>query len=155
MVRALPSARRRLPILALLALGSGCTMVPRSEVADCQRAKQVLHTENARLQDQVLVLQTQNRDYADRAVDDARRLAVQEETIDRLRQTTLAYKSDISRLEAAFKQLTANLGQLGNDTAEARAWPRSGSRSASASNKNDSGSRSSNRAGADDAGRLR
>jgi hypothetical protein len=131
-------------------------MVPRSEVADCQRAKQTLHTENARLQDQVLVLQTQNRDYADRAVDDSRRLAAQEETIDRLRQSTLAYQNDISRLEAAFHQLTANLGgDFGTSTTEARAWPRSGRRSASAADKNESGNRSPNTSGADDGARLR
>jgi len=130
-------------------------MVPRSQVADCQRAQQTLHSENARLKDQVLVLQTQNRDYADRAVDDSRRLAVQEETIDRLQQTTLAYQNDVSRLEAAFKQLTANLGDFGASTAAARAWPRTTGRSASSTNKNDSGSRSPNTSGPDDAARLR
>ena len=34
-----------------------------------------LRSENARLKDQLLVAQTQNRDFADRAEDDARRLA--------------------------------------------------------------------------------
>jgi uncharacterized coiled-coil protein SlyX len=130
-------------------------MVPRSQVADCQRAQQTLHSENARLKDQVLVLQTQNRDYADRAVDDSRRLAAQEETIDRLRQSTLAYQNDVARLEAAFKQLTANLGDLGTSTALARPWPPWGGRSASAANKNEAGSRSPNTSGSDDGARLR
>jgi len=130
-------------------------MVPRSEVAQCQQAKQVLHTENARLRDQNLALQTQNRDYADRAVDDARRIADQEEAIHQLRETTLAYQNDISRLEAAFKQLTANLGDLGMPTSEARAWPRSNSRSASAADKKTSIGRLPNGSAADDPGRLR
>ncbi len=155
MVRALQGAGCRLPILALLALGSGCTMVPRTQVAECQRAQQTLRTENARLKDQVLVYQTQHRDLVDRAVDDSRRLAAQEETIDQLRQSGLAYRTDISRLEAAFKKLTANLGDLGTSTALARPWPPSGGRSASAANKNDSGSRSPNTPGTDGGARLR
>jgi hypothetical protein len=77
MARALQGAAWRLPVLAALAVGSGCTMVPRSQVAECQRATQTLRTENARLKDRILVYQTQNRDYADRAVDDSRRLAAQ------------------------------------------------------------------------------
>jgi hypothetical protein len=117
-------------------------MAPRSQVAECQRAKQTLSSENARLKDRVLVLLSQNRDLADRAVDDSRRLATQEETIDRLRQSTLAYQNDISRLEAAFKQLTTNLGvsDLGTGAAQARAWPRSGGRSTRAANKDESDS---------------
>ena len=95
-------------------IGSGCTMVPRSQVADCQRASQTFapRTPGSRIKSSSY--QTQNRDYADRAVDDSRRLAAQEETIDRLQKTTLAYQNDVSRLEAAFKQLTANLGDFGD-----------------------------------------
>ncbi|MGO9465323.1 MAG: hypothetical protein ACLQIB_31685 [Isosphaeraceae bacterium] len=155
MVRALQGAGCRISILALLALGSGCTMVPRSQVAECQRAQQTLHTENARLKDRVLVYQTQNRDYADRAVDDSRRLAAQDETIDQLRQSVRGYRSDISRLEAAFKQLTANLGDLGTSTALSRPWPPSGARRASAANQNEPGSRSPNTSSPDDAARVR
>jgi uncharacterized coiled-coil protein SlyX len=155
MARALKGAGCRLPILAILAIGSGCTMVPRSQVADCQRATQTLHTENARLKDQILVFQTQNRDYADRAVDDSRRLAAQEETIERLQQTTLAYQNDVSRLEAAFKQLTGNLGDFAASPAVTHDWPRSGSRSARAKNKNESGSRSPSQSRPDNAAQLR
>jgi len=130
-------------------------MVPRSQVADCQRAQQTLRTENARLKDQVLVYQTQNRDYADRAVDDSRRLAAQDETINQLQKTNIAYRNDISRLEAAYKQLTANLGDFATSTADARAWPRTSGRSASAANKKESGSRSPSSSGSDDAARIR
>jgi hypothetical protein len=61
MVRPIQSARCRLLVPAILALGSGCTMVPRSEVAECQRISQTLRAENARYKDQNLALQAQNR----------------------------------------------------------------------------------------------
>ena len=155
MVGALRSAGFRLPILAILAIGAGCSMVPRSQVAECQRASQTLRTENARLKDRVLAFQTQNRDLADRAVDDGRRLAAQEETIDRLQKTTLAFQNDVSRLEAAFKQLTANLGDFGERAALTREWPRSASRAERPPTKNETGTRSPHTADPDGAARLR
>lgn len=146
MARALPDARWRLAVFTVLALGPGCTMVPRSQVADCQRTAQALRAENARYRDQLLAFQAQNRDYADRAVDDYRRLAAQEETIAQLQESNHAYQNERNQLEAAFKQLKANLaGDLGatssTSTSDVRAWPSTGSRSASAANKNAAASR--------------
>ena len=138
MVRTLRIAGRRLPFVALLAIGSGCTMVPRSQVAECQQVSQMLRSENARYKDQNLALQAQNRDYADRAVDDARRLAAQEETIEQLKESNLAYRKDRSQLEAAFIQLTANLGDFGAGTGAAMAWPRTDSVSAKSASKDGS-----------------
>lgn len=160
MVCALPGARCRFVILAILALGSGCTMVPRSQVADCQRTAQTLRTENARYRDQNLVLQAQNRDYADRAVDDYRRLAAQQETIASLQESNHAYRDDRDRLEAAFQELKANLalaGDLGTttSTADRRAWPSASDRSATAGKKKGAASRSSKNADANDDARVR
>jgi hypothetical protein len=159
MVRALPAIRSRLPVLAILALGSGCTMVPRSQVADCQRTAQTLRAENARLKDQLLTWQTQNRDYAERAVDDYRRLAAQEETIARLEESNHAYRNDRDQIEAAFKQLKANLlaGDLGANatTADTRAWPTANARSASAGNRNAAPVRSGRNSRPDDDPRVR
>jgi hypothetical protein len=122
MVRAIPPARVRwFPLLTALAVGTGgCSLVPRAGMDECQRVSQMLRTDNARLKDQVLALQSQNRDYAERAVDDSRRLAVQEETIERLERSVQAYQTDRSKLESAYHQLTSNLDLL-KSTAED--WP--------------------------------
>ncbi len=156
MVRALKRGPCRLPVLAFLALGSGCTMVPRSQVADCQRTAQTLRTENARYRDQNLVLQAQNRDFADRAVDDYCRLAAQEETIARLEESNDAYQNDRNQLEAAVNQLKANLaGELGASTADRRAWPSASDRSANAGKKNIAASPTPKNSGTDDEARVR
>jgi chromosome segregation ATPase len=95
-------------------------MVPRADVDECQRLSQALRTDNARLKDQVLALQNQNRDLAERAVDDSRRLAVQDETIERLGRSVQAYQADRSKLESAYHQLTSNLDGLKSMPDE---WP--------------------------------
>jgi hypothetical protein len=155
MVHAVHGARYRLTIVVLLALGPGCTMVPRAQVADCQRTAETLRAENARYKDQLLTAQAQNRDYEDRAVDDYRRLAAQEETIAQLRQSNLGYRQDRDQLEAAFRQFKANLGDPGMSTADARPWPIPGVRSASATNNKDAASRRSNDSSPNDDARVR
>jgi hypothetical protein len=101
--------RRLVPVLTLAA-AAGCTIVPRSQFDECKQLARTLRSENARLKDQVLALQSQNRDYADRAVDDSRRLTAQDEAIERLEGSVQAYQKDRDRLEAAYKQLAASLG---------------------------------------------
>ncbi len=102
-----------LSLAVLLASGTlpGCGIVPRSRMEESQKVSQLLRTENARLKDQVLSLQSQNRDLADRAVDDLRRLTAHEQAIERLEQTVHAYQGDRERLAAAYEQLTVSLGQ--------------------------------------------
>ena len=111
-------------ILCMLILTLGCEIVPRSRVDECQRLSQTLRSENARLKDQVLLLQSQNRDYAERAVDDARRLAVQDEAIERLERSVGAYQEDRNRLAAAYKRLVSNLGIAQNQESPSPAGPR-------------------------------
>jgi septal ring factor EnvC (AmiA/AmiB activator) len=121
MVRALSAVQMRwLFILAALVASSGCSLVPRASMDECQRLSKALRTDNARLKDQVLALQSQNRDYAERAVDDSRRLAMQDETIERLEQSVQAYQTDRSKLESAYQQLTSSLDGLKTTTDE---WP--------------------------------
>src|SRR5262249_23506762 len=69
-------------------------------------------SENARLKDQVLAFQSQNRDYADRAVDDARRLAIEEEAIERLEHSVQVYQDERTKLEAAYRELRLSLRAL-------------------------------------------
>ena len=102
------------PVLVIIA---GCAVVPRSRMDECQKLTQSLRADNGRLKDRVLALQVQNRDYAERAVDDARRLAVQDEAIERLEHSVQAYQDDRTRLEAAYKQLVSNLGDCRKATA--------------------------------------
>jgi uncharacterized coiled-coil protein SlyX len=127
MVRASPPVwMRRLLLLAALGAAPGCSLVPRASMDECQRLSQMLRTDNARLKDQVLALQSQNRDYAERAVDDSRRLALQEETIDRLERSVQAYQSDRSKLESAYHQLTSSLDGLKSTAADLPAQARAG-----------------------------
>lgn len=110
----IPELARYLGVLGLVVV-TGCAIVPRSRMEDCQKLTQSLRADNARLKDRLLAVQGQNRDYAERAVDDARRLAVQEEAIERLEHSVQAYQDERTRLEAAYKQLVANLGTGGAD----------------------------------------
>lgn len=101
----------RLFLMLLLAAGllPGCGIVPRSRMEESRKLSQLLRSENARLKDQVLALQGQNRDYADRAVDDLQRLTAREQAIERLEQSVQAYQQDRERLAAAYEQLTVSL----------------------------------------------
>jgi len=97
-------------VLAAVALvASGCRMAPRQEVDDCHRLSQTLRSENAALKDQMLALRSQNQDFSERAVDDARRLAQLESSNQRLETSVQAYQDERTRLETAYKELRACL----------------------------------------------
>jgi hypothetical protein len=108
---------RREPIIRLGALAfcaclstSGCSMVPRSRLEESHRLTETLRTDNARLKDQLVSLQTQNRDYADRAIDDLRRLTAREQAIERLQRSVQSYQDERDRMADAYRRLTASLG---------------------------------------------
>ncbi len=125
MVRAyhhVPASRIFALLLFFAGLLPGCGIVPRSRMDECQKLSQLLRTENARLKDQVLSLRSQNRDYADRAVDDLRRLTARDQTIERLEQSVLAYQDDRERLAAAFEQLRVSLGQRSEGDRTGAEW---------------------------------
>ncbi len=96
-----------LAVLALL--GPGCRMAPQQDLEECHRLSQTLRSENAGLKDQMLALRSQNQDLSERAVDDARRLALLEASNQRLETSVQAYQDERSRLEDAYKQLRASL----------------------------------------------
>jgi hypothetical protein len=98
----------------LLFLCTGCALAPRSQMEECQQLSRTLRSENARLKDRLLVLQSQNRDYADRALDDSRQLASQQDAIERLEGSVQAYQDERSRLESAYNQLASSLGAAGS-----------------------------------------
>jgi hypothetical protein len=92
---------------------AGCAMAPRAQLDECQQLSRTLRSENARIKDQLLTAQSQNQDYAERAVDDARRLASQDEAIERLEHSVQAYQDERGRLESAYRQLASSLGETG------------------------------------------
>ena len=106
-----PIPRHCLVLLLAAGLLPGCGIVPRSRMEESQKLSQLLRSENARLKDQNLALQSQNRDYADRAVDDLRRLTAREQAIERLERSVQAYQEDRERLAAAYEQLALSLGR--------------------------------------------
>ncbi len=103
------AAPRFVAAAAICALAAGCSMVPRKELDDSQRVSETLRSDNARLKDQVVNLREQNREMAERAVDDAKRLALQDRTIAQLENSVHAYQTERARLESAYERLTSNL----------------------------------------------
>jgi hypothetical protein len=101
----------RLPLILIAAalVASGCRLAPREQVDECHRLSQTLRSENAKLKDQMLALRSQNEDYSERAVDDARRLAQLETVNQRLETSVQAYQDERTRLESAYKELRASL----------------------------------------------
>lgn len=106
-----PRFPTRLPLVfsALALVASGCRMAPREQLDECHRLSQTLRSENAGLKDQMLALRSQNQDFSERAVDDARRLATLEQTNRRLETSVQAYQDERTRLESAYKELRASL----------------------------------------------
>ena len=99
-------------LLAWVALAAGgCRMAPREQVDECHRLNQTLRSENAQLKDQMLAFRSQNQDYSERAVDDARRLDALEQANLRLETSVQAYQDERTRLETAYKELRASLPQ--------------------------------------------
>ena len=106
------------PAILLAVMVQGCAMVPRSRLDESQRLTTNLRSQNARLQDQVVSLQAQNRDASDRAVDDLRRLTARDEAIERLEQSVQAYQDDRDRLAAAYRRLASSLDRPADLTLE-------------------------------------
>src|SRR5947209_13570453 len=98
-----------LPLLCAALLTPGCQFVPRQQLDDCRRLSQTLRSENAQLKDQMLALKGENRDFAERALDDSRRLSQLEEANNRLETSVQAYQDERTKLESAFKELRACL----------------------------------------------
>jgi chromosome segregation ATPase len=104
------AAAGRLMVGLALMVAGGCASAPRARMDECQRLTQTLRSENARMKDRLLAVQSQNRDYAERAVDDSKRLTIQDEAIDRLEHSVQAYQDERTTLEAAYQQLASSLG---------------------------------------------
>jgi len=123
--RGLAAARRlkRLGVTAGVGLCglalAGCNVVPSTRLEDCRRLSQTLQTENARLKDSTVSLRTQNQDLNQRALDEARRLRLQEEEIERLSQSVTAYQAERDQFAAAYERLKGEVRASTTATATA------------------------------------
>jgi len=130
MVRApRPPSRWFLALSAVLALSApGCSQFgTRQRLEESRRMIQTLRAENAQIKGQMLSYRNLNRDYSERAVDDARRLAQQEEAIEHLERSVQAYQRERDDLRTAFRELRDNLP----DAVRSALAPRSDIRAAS------------------------
>lgn len=94
---------RALPGLLVSLMATGCGLVPKSKLDECHRVSQTLRTENNRLKDISLDLRTENQDLTQRAVDDGRRLAAQEDAVARLERSVSGYQADRDAMAEAFE----------------------------------------------------
>jgi chemotaxis protein MotB len=85
------------------ACGTGCGVVPKQRLEDCHQVSQTLRSENNRLKDLTLDLRARNQDLSERAVDDSRRLAMQEQAVDRLEKSVQAYQAEREQMAAALE----------------------------------------------------
>jgi chemotaxis protein MotB len=92
----------------------GCSVVPKTRLDDCHRLSQALQVENAQLKDVKLSIQAQNQDLTLRAVEDGRRIKVQDEAIRRLERSVTAYQSERDQLSAAFDRIKHQLQASAN-----------------------------------------
>ncbi|MFO0952179.1 MAG: OmpA family protein [Isosphaeraceae bacterium] len=100
--------RRRAGVLGAIATAAavgGCSFVPRSKLDECHRLSQTLRADNTRLKDVTAELRSQNQELTQRAVDDARKLAAQDEAVERLETSVAAYQKERDELAAAFESI--------------------------------------------------
>ena len=104
-----PLRRGLAPALAGILAAAGCGIVPRTQLDECHKLSRTLQAETARLKDANLALAAQNRDYAGRSVDDARRISSLEDQNRLYRQSILGYQQERDRMVAAYDRLKADL----------------------------------------------
>jgi hypothetical protein len=88
---------------------AGCGNLPREQLAACQNRSQLLQAEASRLKDDSTQLRGKNRELAQRAVEDARRLRGLEEANRRLEKSVVAYQDERDSVQRAFDDLKREL----------------------------------------------
>ena len=106
-----PRARRRrlyaflAPLVLAPALLAGCGFVPRKKLDECHQVSVTLRAENTRLKDATLALRAENQDLTQRAMDDSRKITAQEQAVERLEKSVMAYQAERDKLAAAFETI--------------------------------------------------
>lgn len=95
--------------LTVALAGSGCGNLPREQLAQCHNRSQLLQAEASRLKDDSTQLRAKNRELAQRAVEDARRLRSMEEANRRLEKSVVAYQDERDQVQRAFDDLKREL----------------------------------------------
>jgi hypothetical protein len=95
--------------LALAGLPAGCGLVPRSAMNDARNRVQALQAENQELRDVAVNLRAVNKDMAQRAVDDSRRLRGQEEAIARYERVIADYQDEREQTLALLDQIRSQV----------------------------------------------
>ncbi len=101
------TATRGAAIALAVVLGtvSGCAWVPRGRIDDCRQRAQVLQTENQQLRDVLVRVRQDNKDLAQRSLDDSRRLRAQDEAIRRYERSIADYQDERDQLHALLDQI--------------------------------------------------
>jgi chemotaxis protein MotB len=94
--------------------GSGCAVVPKSQLDECHQVSQTLQADNSRLKDTILSLRSKNEDLTQREVDDAKRLEVQDREIQRLTADIGSFQEEREQLAAAYQQLKRQIESATN-----------------------------------------
>lgn len=109
-------------LLLLLPTLGGCSVTSRQQLADCRQRVATLQTESDQLRNETLTLRNRNRDLAQRAVEDARRLRDVEEDNRRLETSIASFQEDRRAVTEAFQQLQQQvIQQAQRDTGGPRA----------------------------------
>lgn len=109
--------RRRRAIWAVLTLAfCGCGALPQTRLAQCHQRSQALQAETAQLKDDALRLRARNRELADRAVEDARRMHTMAQDRSALEQSLVTYQRERDQLAAAFDRLQEQVRSAAGDS---------------------------------------
>jgi chemotaxis protein MotB len=100
--------------LAVAGPSAGCSLVPKSRLDECHQLSRNLQATNAQLKDTVLGLRSQNQDLAQRAVDDARRLRMRDEEVERLTESVHAYQKEREEMAAAVERMRRQFEAAGS-----------------------------------------
>ena len=99
---------------------AGCAVVPKSRLDECHQLSRNLQAQNAQLKDKELGLRSQNQDLAQRAVDDALRLKLRDEEVERLTQSVHAYQQEREQLAAAVERIRRQFQSAGGPLSSAQ-----------------------------------
>lgn len=92
-------------LTAITAAVAGCAWVPQGRIEDCRQRVQVLQATNQELRDVAVHVRQENKDLAQRSLDDTRRLRAQEEAIRRYERSIADYQSEREQLYALLDQI--------------------------------------------------
>jgi chromosome segregation ATPase len=110
-----PFRVRRLALALAPALVVGCATAPHAQLEESRGQIVALRAELAQAKDVGAKLRTQNRDISARAVEDSRRLAILEETNERLGRSVAAYQKERDEYAAALDQINREVASAASE----------------------------------------